>query len=70
MGRLICGDMPMFVGGTDNATERAHPIIEVMVTAKLAGLDPEICWEVMKGGAEIDPRVAGNWLAPWEVKKD
>ncbi len=81
----IRGDMPMFVGGTDAAVERARPIIEAMgqlrrvgaygngyiaklvnnqlwkihaaaigeamVTAKLAGLDPAVWWEVMKGGA-------------------
>lgn len=81
----IRGDMPMFVGGTDVAVERARPIIEAMgqlrrvgaygngyiaklvnnqlwkihaaaigeamVTAKLAGLDPAVWWEVMKGGA-------------------
>lgn len=81
----IRGDMPMFVGGTDEAVERARPIIEAMgqlrrvgahgngyiaklvnnqlwkihaaaigeamVTAKLAGLEPDVWWEVMKGGA-------------------
>ena len=81
----IRGDMPMFVGGTDAAVERARPIIaamgqlrrvgaygngyiaklvnnqlwkihaaaigEAMVTAKLAGLEPDVWWEVMKGGA-------------------
>ena len=76
----IRGDMPMFVGGTDEAVERARPIIEAMgqlrrvgaygngyiaklvnnqlwkihaaaigeamVTAKLAGLEPDVWWEV------------------------
>lgn len=81
----IRGDMPMFVGGTDDAIETVRPVIEAMgqlrrvgaygngyvaklvnnqlwkihaaaigeamVTAKLAGLDPEVWWAVMKGGA-------------------
>ena len=81
----IRGDMPMFVGGDDDAVERARPVIEAMgevrrvgkhgngyiaklvnnmlwkihaaavgeamVAAKLAGLEPEVWWQVMKGGA-------------------
>jgi 3-hydroxyisobutyrate dehydrogenase-like beta-hydroxyacid dehydrogenase len=81
----IRGDMPMFVGGTDEAVECCRPVLdaigetrrvgaygngyvaklvnnqlwkihaaaigEAMVAAKLAGLEPELWWEVMKGGA-------------------
>lgn len=81
----IRGDMPMFVGGTDEDIEHVRPVIEAMgqlrkvgqygngyvaklvnnqlwkihaaaigeamVTAKLAGLDPKVWWDVMKGGA-------------------
>ncbi|MFO1122300.1 MAG: NAD(P)-dependent oxidoreductase [Hyphomicrobiales bacterium] len=81
----IRGDMPMFVGGSENDVEHVRPVIEAMgqlrkvgaygngyvaklvnnqlwkihaaaigeamVTAKLAGLDPAVWWEVMKGGA-------------------
>lgn len=81
----IRGDMPMFVGGTDDDVEAVREIIEAMgevrrvgvygngyvaklvnnqlwkihaaaigeamVAAKMSGLDPQVWWEVMKGGA-------------------
>jgi 3-hydroxyisobutyrate dehydrogenase-like beta-hydroxyacid dehydrogenase len=61
----IRGDMPMFVGGADADIEAVRPVIEAMgelrkvaaaigeamVCAKVAGLDPALWWEVMKGGA-------------------
>jgi len=81
----IRGDMIMFVGGTDEALNRARPVLdaigetrrvgghgngyvaklvnnqlwkihaaavgEAIVTAKLAGLEPDVWWDAMKGGA-------------------
>lgn len=81
----IRGDMILFVGGSDEACERALPLLhavgvprrvgrygngyvaklvnnqlwfvhaaaigEAMVAAKVNGLDPDVWWSVMKGGA-------------------
>lgn len=81
----IRGDMILFVGGSDEAVDRAQPLLEAvgvprrvggygngyvaklvnnqlwfvhaaaigeaMVAAKVNGLDPDLWWEAMKGGA-------------------